>query len=101
MHYFMIEAIPSPDNMEEQAVGGAYVNCWINFALADGAELLARHYIERVGWIPGDLHEHKIIKKSMYNNDDESIEYIHEAEVDGASFVFHTWKVDAESTNYG
>lgn len=99
MHYFMIEAVPASDNTQEQDAGGAFISCWINFALEDGAELLARYYIERAGWTPGKLHEHKHIKKDMPKDGDEDGEYIREAEADGASFVFHTWSADAEDTS--
>jgi hypothetical protein len=99
MHYFVIESTPAPNNEQEQGVGGAYVSCWINFTLADGAELLARYYIEKDGWIPGEVHERKWVEKDDYQDNPEHLQYYLEAEADGASFVFHSWDADAEDAD--
>jgi len=96
MYYFVIEATPVPDTTQEEGVGGANVSCWINFALADGAELLARHYIQKAGWIPDEVHERKQAQKDDYQDDPENLPYYLEAEADGTSFVFHAWDADAE-----
>jgi hypothetical protein len=95
-HYFMIEAKPKPDHPEADESGGSYVSCWINFVLPEGAELLARYYLEQYGWTPGKLHEHKIVDETSYTGEyADSLQYYQEAQADGASFVFHSWSVDA------
>src|SRR5262245_46043578 len=99
MHYFMIEATPAPDNDQEHGVGGAFVNCWINFILEDGAEVLARYYIKQAGWIPGVAHEHLLVKADTYQDDPENLQYYLEAEADGASFIFHSWPANAEDAD--
>lgn len=99
MYYFMIEATPAPDNTEEQDVGGAYVNCWVNFGLEDGAEVLAFHYIQEAGWVPGTIHERKQVSKDLYQSDPEYLPYYLEAEADGVSLVFHIWGADAEDAD--
>src|SRR5207253_1718772 len=90
---------PTPDNEQESGVGGAFVNCWINFRLEDGAEVLAHYYLEQGGWTPGVTHEHRWVEADSYQNDPENLQYYLEAEADGASFVFQSWPADAEDAD--
>lgn len=99
VQYFMIRAVSKPDNEDEQETGGAYISCWINFKLNDGAELLAKYYIEKAGWIPGKIEEHKWVDAASYETDSENRVFFEEAQQDGASFVWHSWPKDAEDAN--
>lgn len=96
MHYFLIRAKPKPDNQEGKELAGAYVNCWIDFALSDGAELLARHYIEEAGWIPGVKEDERWVEEEDFKDDAELLGYFREAAEDGASFVFNSWPIGGE-----
>ncbi|MCP4696061.1 MAG: hypothetical protein GY862_04320 [Gammaproteobacteria bacterium] len=56
MFLFTFQAIVKPGSeiahdKKFKNVGGAYVNAWVNFKESEGAELLARFYIEDAGWI--------------------------------------------------
>jgi hypothetical protein len=95
----MIEATPAPDNEQEHGSGGAFVNCWINYILQDGAEVLARYYIERAGWIPAATHEHRWVEADDYKDEPENLHYYLEAQANGASFVFNSWPADAEDAD--
>ena len=44
-------------------VGGAYVNCWINFKDHEAAEKLAKLLIREQGWIPEIKTEESRIQK--------------------------------------
>ena len=90
MYWFLIHATPPRPSAHS---GGAYVTCWINFALQDGAELLAKHYISEAGWTPGDVEEVQIVERDHYAGEPE-LQYFDEAAKDGASFVFHTYPLD-------
>ena len=98
MHYFMIEAAATTELMEEEGLGGAYVNCWINFSLQDGAEVLARYYIEQDGWLPRETHEHRWAEQKDYQDNPDDLQYYLEAESEGVCFVFNTWPLDEEDT---
>ncbi len=91
MYFFNITATPKPGDERNADVEGAYVNCWVNFQLQDGAELLARFYIEEAGWVPGEIEDVSWVEEEDYRDRPEFMQYFREAEQDGASFVFHSW----------
>jgi hypothetical protein len=83
--HFVFHAVPK-EPMPDTA--GAYVSCWIDFRQRDGAELLARFYVEQSGWIPGEVEEATWVEEDRYEGTPE-LQYVREARQDGASFVFH------------
>lgn len=87
MWQFTIHARPveaSPD------VAGAYVSCWVEFRWQEGAEVLARHYLAKVGWIPGETEDARWCVEADYADSPE-LKYYREAAEDGACFVYHTY----------
>jgi hypothetical protein len=75
-------------------VGGAYVNCWINFKDYDAAEKLAKLLIRESGWIPEKKTEvSRVAKKSLKKKKDK--QYYSEAIKYGYTLVFHMWPRDA------
>jgi hypothetical protein len=71
-------------------VGGAYVNCWINFKDCDAAEKLAKLLIREQGWIPEiKTEESSIAKKPLKKKKDK--QYYAEAIKHGYTLVFHMW----------
>jgi len=52
MYLIKFHAKPKPESRHARNCSGAYVNCWIDFAAADGAKVLARHFVEKNGWVP-------------------------------------------------
>lgn len=87
MFHFVLHAIPK---QAEQDTAGAYVSCWIDFRHREGAELLARHYVEESGWTPGEIEEARWVEESDYAGAPE-LQYFLEAKQDGASLVFHRY----------
>jgi hypothetical protein len=79
MYYFLIQATPRPDSEEAKEASGAYVNCWINFPLKGGAELLARHYIRKYGWKPGKMDVAFWVEEGDYEDHPEALERYREA----------------------
>lgn len=75
-------------------VGGAYVNCWINFKDFEAAEKLAKLLIREQGWIPEKKTNESIIQKKSLKHKKEK-QYYAEAIKYGYSLVFHTWPKDA------
>jgi hypothetical protein len=96
MFFFNITAGPKPGDERTADAGGAYVNCWVNFQIEDGAELLARFYIEEAGWLPAETEEARWVEEEDYEDEPELLQYFREAEQDGASFVFYSWPVGGE-----
>jgi hypothetical protein len=91
MWFFTIRALPKPETQLALETGGAYVSCWVDFQLEDGAELLAKHYIEQAGWLPEEIEDAAWVAGDDYADDPKNALYYSEAENDGASFVFHEW----------
>ena len=95
-----VEPKPGTDLAEE--AGGAFAVCWIDFALQDGAEHLAKFYIEQAGWTPLEVKSVAWADEEYYDEQyegeerDQLKQYYSEAEADGVSIVFHEWPVDAE-----
>ena len=85
MFHFVLHAVPN-EPMPDTA--GAYVSCWIDFRQRDGAELLARHYVEQSGWTPGEIEEAHWVDEARYAGTPELC-YFREAMEDGACLVFH------------
>ena len=99
MYLFMIEATPGPDvelgeEGEGQSIGGAYVNCWIDYKNYEGAEHLAVFYIKNQGWIPGEIVEAYEIEKKGDRGDDAA--RIAEAEETGYCVLFNCYPPDTE-----
>lgn len=75
-------------------VGGAYINCWINFKDFEAAEKLARILIREQGWIPETrTDESRIHKKSLRTKKQK--QYYSEAIKYGYTLVIHMWPKDA------
>ena len=91
LHYFLIHA-HAKDRAE-----GAYVGCWVNFRLYEGALLLARFYVRDAGWKIRSVDEHRWYE--LADVPAAGRRYFKEAKKDGASFVFHRYpKGRAERT---
>ncbi len=96
-----IESFPDPKGKPEdfKEFGGAIVNCWINFAIEDGAVELSKFYIKQNGWIP-----HEVVDENVWLNEDdcesdEQKQYFSEAEEYGATLVWHRYPFDSEETD--
>ncbi len=87
----MIHANPLPSNRESLKYGGAYISCWIEFPLAEGAEELAKFYIRKQKWKIRSIKEHSLVTRSDYKDRKHLLQYLDEAKKDGASFTFHLY----------
>jgi|SRR6185503_8493436 len=94
MWYFLIKTVPREDDAKE--IGGAYVNCWINFQLEDGAQQLARFYLEKDGWRIEAVEKTEWVGRETYEDNPDGLNYFTEAEQDGASFLVNTWPTNGE-----
>lgn len=98
MWLITVEAIPNVKENPQDAkeYGGAYVNCWINFLIEDGAVELAKFYIRENGWIPLEISEENL----WFDVDDcettEQKQYFSEAEEFGASLVWYYYPFEAD-----
>lgn len=95
MYFFTIQATAKPGTQQAEETGGAYINCWINFVSQDGAELLARYYIEQSDWVPGEKMEERWLEAKDYVAQPELLQYYRQAEEEGTCFIYHTWPMGA------
>lgn len=78
--------------------GGAYVNCWINFQLEDGARHLAAYYVNQEGWIVEEIEESRWVQQQASDDNADGLRYFSEALRDGASLVFNMWPTNGEES---
>lgn len=105
MFVVTVKVKPKPETEQANRFGGAYALCWIDFQLQDGAEHLARFYIEQGGWIPEEVKQVSWVDEEFYDTEYEGEErdrlkqYYGEAAADGVCVVFYRWSIDAEDSN--
>lgn len=102
MYVITIKARPKPEAEQASEVGGAYAVCWIDFQLQDGAEHLARFYVEQGGWAAEEIKQVLWVDEDYYDTNfegeerDDLKQFYAEAAEDGVCVVFHEWPADAE-----
>lgn len=96
MWFLTIRAVPKPESQLASERGVAYVSCWVDFLLEDGAELLAKHYIDQAGWLPEEVEDAVWVEKDGYADDPKHALYFSEAETEGITLVFHEWSAARE-----
>lgn len=84
----------SKEARKRSDVGGAYVNCWINFKDFEAAEKLAKLLIREQGWIPEIKTRESRVRRNSLKKKKEK-QYYAEAIKYGYSLVFHLWPKDA------
>jgi hypothetical protein len=96
MWFLTIRAVPKPESQLALERGVAYVSCWVDFLLEDGAELLAKHYIDQAGWLPEEVEDAAWVDGDGYADDPKNALYYSEAEAEGITLVFHEWRAPGE-----
>jgi hypothetical protein len=96
--------IPSRINPKSKAaekfpdIGGAYVNCYIQFKDYEAAEKLAKLLIKEEGWIPEKMTDAWRVQKNKLKTKKHR-QYYSEAIKYGYSLVFHMWPKDADDAD--
>lgn len=96
MWYFILKVTPKPDTPLASEAGGAFVNCWIDFREQEGAEHLAKFYLDREGWQYEETQERNRVEKGDCDDDAEGMEHFSEAEMNSASFLVNQWPANGE-----
>lgn len=99
MFCFTIHATPDPDREQDAAAegsAGAYVNCWIDYADEEGAEVLARHYLTEAGWLPGKTEDVGYLERDGCSEDEHDLQCFDEAVEYGSSLCFHLYPPEGE-----
>jgi hypothetical protein len=94
MFFFTFEAKPSVDHPENNAIGGAFVNCWIEASTQTDAEKNARRTIEEHKWNIEILAESYLDDRAYYDDDAPGLQYYEQALMDKEVFVFHRYPVE-------
>jgi len=94
MFLFVIVAKPKPDNDDFNKFKGAYVKVYINFKDELGAELLARHYIDDVGWVFEKIEKVSWLTEIEAKKEEDVYKAFVIANENGRSLVFHAWSKD-------
>ena len=98
MFLFSIKAVPDLENHDPsrfEDIEGAYVNIWINFPEQEAAEVLARFYINKEGWLDQETDE-KPVWLDDVDPKDENYPFYQEALEYGSAMLFNTILKDDE-----
>ena len=96
MYLITIESLIKPKSeaaKEFPDIGGAYVNCYIQFKDYEAAEKLAKLLIRERGWIPKEVTEAWLLRRSRLKTKKQK-QFYAEALKYGYSLVFHMWLKD-------
>jgi hypothetical protein len=93
MYFLQVQTRPKPGSAHSKHCGGAYVNSWVNFALADGAKLLASQYVSKAGWEAPRRIKLRHVKQRDCRTEEKGRRYFREAVQDGISLVFQCYPV--------
>ena len=94
MYFLMFHEIPASENPESQAIGGAFVNCWIERPTLAEADAVARRMISQRQW---QIYQHEDaypISSSDYDSDPTGLKYYEQALIDQEVLVFHCYPRD-------
>jgi hypothetical protein len=101
MFLITIHSLIKPNSIAEKRfpdVGGAYVNCYVQFKDYDAAEKLAKLLLRERGWIPKRVTDAWVIRQSRLKTKKEK-QYYSEALKYGYSLVFHMWPKNAADSD--
>ena len=90
LHFFSLQVKPLPKSKGLSKYGGAFVNCWVNFRLYEGALTLAEFYVATEGWRILSVDQTSWINGPAEVSKDE-MQYFREAQKDGVSFVYYVY----------
>lgn len=90
MWFLTVNVIPNPHSMNTSGFASAIVQTWVNFPMLDGAEQLARYYLEKEGWKVVEIQFYQEVRFEHYLENDEGFKFAEEAHKDGISFLIQT-----------
>jgi hypothetical protein len=91
---FVISVNPKKGNNKYDEIKGAFVKVYINFKDELGAEILARHYIDDVGWEFEKIDKVSWLTKKEAKKEELAFKSFLMAKENGRSLVFHAWSKD-------
>ena len=100
IYYFMLEAVPTEDNLESELYKGAFVNCWVKGATYFTALKKAKKHIHDEKWEVLNILEAYVTDRESYIDLPEALECYDEACKCGLSSIFYTWENDYEDEEY-
>ncbi len=89
--YIQYESVPLDSSSDYQETGGAIINCWVKALSIEDAKNKAVIAIEDNKWKIVQLEEVFEVNENTYENNDESLDFYHQAELDGECYVYHKW----------
>lgn len=102
MFYFRFDAVPTQENPEFEAIGGASICCWIVADSVESAEMRVREEIQNSHWFIKKLEETLETGTHYYSkDDDDALQFVRQAEIDGEVFVFITHPAHEGETENG
>ena len=96
--FLQFEVTPRADHPETDVIAGGLVNCWVLARTALLAIGRARRGISSAGWIVDEPEEvcEVDVNTIDWDADEEDLEYLRQACIDGEVYVFHLYPVDED-----
>jgi hypothetical protein len=96
IYFLCVHACPAPSHPERNAIGGAYINCWVKAATPTEAENIALAEIKNEGWVIEEIEDPP---STDFERSHESAEYLSQAQVDGECYVYHSYPISDDDKN--
>jgi hypothetical protein len=90
MQYLIVDAAQDPTFLHETEYAGATVGCWIKNQTKKNAFLIAKGWIEDLGWLVISLKEQYPVSEETYRQKSEGWQYFEQALIDDEVFAFFT-----------
>ena len=92
MKFITYHVRPTEESDNEEEIGGAYVNCFIESDSSQQAQEIAKKQITELKWEIIELEEFTNLDQDTVS--DENNEYYEQALLDKEVFVFYTYPID-------
>lgn len=90
MQYLIVDAAQDPTYSHETEYAGATVGCWIKNQTKKNAFLIAKGWIEDLGWVVTSVKEQYPVSEETYRQKSEGWQYFEQALIDDEVFAFFT-----------
>ncbi len=99
MFHLQYECCPNPESEDYHDSGGAYVNCWVKAESIESAQQSAELAITENQWTIIKLEESFPVCLDDYDNDEESVKYHKQAEINDEVYVYHMWPNEPQESD--
>jgi hypothetical protein len=98
IYHLSVHVQPTKENPRANEILGAYVSCWIKAPTADQAKAIAIADITNGPWVIDVTAEPPRAPTPVSERTEDNALYLHQAQLDGECYVYHTYAAYDERT---